>query len=93
MKLEIPASVTNTFQDYGINVYPQPAKNSFKIEIPSDLINAEIGMMDATGRMVIKTIADKKVTEIITTDLPSGVYMLMITKGSNRFNGKVIISR
>jgi PKD repeat protein len=93
VKLEIPASVTNTFQDYGINVYPQPAKNSFTIEIPSDLINAEIGMMDATGRMVIKTIADKKVTEIITTDLPSGVYMLMVTKGTSRFNGKVIISR
>lgn len=93
VKLEIPASVANTFQDIGINVYPQPAKNSFKIEIPSDLINAEIGMMDATGRMVIKTIADKKVTEIITTDLPSGVYMLMVTKGTSRFNGKVIISR
>jgi PKD repeat protein len=91
--LEIPASINNTFQDYGINVYPQPAKNSFTIEIPSDLVNAEIGMMDATGRMVIKTIADKKVTEIITTDLPSGVYMLMVTKGTNRFNGKVIISR
>ena len=79
--------------DFGIKVYPQPAKNSFKIDIPAELINAQISLMDATGRVVTKTLADKKVTEIITTELPIGLYMLMVTKNENQFNGKVIISR
>lgn len=93
MEVKIPASIKNTLNDFGIKVYPQPAKNSFKIDIPVELINAQITLMDAAGRIVTKAIADKKVTEITTTELPNGVYMLMITKGQNQFNGKVIISR
>lgn len=92
-EVQIPASVTNTFKEFGINVYPQPAKNSFKIEVPVELINARISLMDATGRIVAKTIADKQVTEIMASDLPNGVYMLMLMKDYNQFNGKVIINR
>ena len=83
----------NNFNDFGIKVYPQPAKNSFKLDIPAELINAQITLMDATGRIVAQAIADKKITEITTTDLPNGVYMLMVAKGQNQFNGKVIINR
>ena len=89
----IPLSINYTLNDFGIKVYPQPAKNSFKIDIPAELINAQISLMDATGRVVTKTLPDKKVTEIITTELPIGLYMLMVTKNENQFNGKVIISR
>ncbi len=92
-EIQIPASVNNTFREFGINVYPQPTENSFKIEVPTELINAQISLMDATGRLVVKAIADKKTTEILTTDLPNGVYMLMLEKGQSRFNGKVIINR
>ena len=93
IEVKIPASMKNNFNDFGIKVYPQPAKNSFKLDIPAELINAQITLMDATGRIVAQAIADKKITEITTTDLPNGVYMLMVAKGQNQFNGKVIINR
>ncbi|MFM9945082.1 MAG: choice-of-anchor V domain-containing protein [Bacteroidia bacterium] len=93
MEIQVPASVSNTFKESGITIYPQPAKNSFKLEVPSELINAQIILMDATGRKLIKALADKKETEILTLDLPAGVYTLMVEKGNDLFTGKVIISR
>ncbi len=93
MEVSLPASVNNALNAYGIKIYPQPAKNSFSIELPSELINAQISLTDATGRMVLKTVADKKVTEILSADLPNGVYLIMVSKELSRINGKVIISR
>jgi len=86
------ASLRNTLNENGIKIYPQPAKSSFIVDVPNELINAQIIMIDATGRTIIKVSADSKLTEIITSDLPSGVYMLMMNKESRQFNGKVIVT-
>ena len=92
-EVTIPASVNYTLAESGILIYPQPAKNVFKIEIPSDLINAEISIMDNTGRVLFKTIADKSIVEIGVNSLANGLYTISVEKDNQRSVGKLIINR
>lgn len=88
-----PASIASNFKESGIKLYPQPAKNSFKLEIPEELINSEITISDNTGRLVLKTVANKVLFEINTSLLSNGVYIVNLQKAGNSFNGKLIINK
>lgn len=92
-EVQIPATVANNFKEIGIKVYPQPAKNNFKVEIPNELINSQISLMDATGRVVASAIAERKITEISVSDLANGIYMLRVEKNGNKFTGKVNVNK
>jgi len=92
-ELNIPASIGNMFAEFGIFIYPQPAQNSFKIEIPADLIGSAITITDLSGRTILALTTDKNVHEIVSSELQNGLYLLNLSKGGKQFNGKVLINR
>ena len=91
--IEIPVSINQWFKYSGINIFPQPANTKLSIVIPPDLVNSTLILMDATGRTILKLLADKEINEIQTNEMPSGVYMLMISNDKRHFATKVILSK
>ncbi len=91
--IQIPASISQSFKNSGISIYPLPANSKLNIVVPSELINSKIILMDATGRILHTSLAHKIITELQTSDIPSGVYMLIIANETNQFTSKVFISR
>lgn len=61
--------------DNRIQVYPNPVKNTFKINNPGNLQIASVEVMDATGR-VVKVLKGSE--EYNVSDLPKGNYILKI---------------
>ncbi|MEG1591603.1 T9SS type A sorting domain-containing protein [Chryseobacterium sp.] len=61
--------------DNRIQVYPNPVKNTFKINNPGKLQIASVEVMDATGR-VVKVLKGSE--EYNVSDLPKGNYVLKI---------------
>ena len=80
---------TAGINDIGINnavsIFPNPAKDKFTVMIPENQINSELKLTDILGKNV-KTIPLKHSrTNIMTEELPSGIYFVSIIK-----NGKVL---
>ena len=85
------ASISKSFKDLGIKMYPQPASNNVMIEFPNDIVNAEISISDKIGRTIYTTQAKNSSVEINTLSLVSGIYFITIKNGGNSFYEKLII--
>ncbi|MCH8546380.1 MAG: CotH kinase family protein [Cryomorphaceae bacterium] len=71
---------TKTHKNEGqILVYPNPAKDSFFVQIESDLNAKNIRLTDATGRRVLQKNIEGKEESQIGHSLSSGNYFLQIT--------------
>jgi hypothetical protein len=93
VELNIPASIGNTLTQFGIYIYPQPAQNSFKIEIPAGLVGSILTISDLSGKSILTLTTDKSVHEIAVNEFQNGLYLLNLSNGAKQFNGKVLINR
>jgi hypothetical protein len=71
----------------GINVYPNPVTTAIKINIESlyegDV--ADIAIVDALGKVVLKLSTDQSSTEINLSNISPGIYQLVVnTKTENK---------
>jgi hypothetical protein len=84
----------NTF-----SITPNPAKNSCSLVFAQALNSkkAEVTIYDAWGRVALQQVYDNSANGIIRiTTLPqlaAGVYMVSVSSGTNKFFGKLTISR
>ncbi|MBK6816284.1 MAG: T9SS type A sorting domain-containing protein [Saprospiraceae bacterium] len=71
--------------------FPNPASNY--ITILFDGINAigSYSIYDVSGRLVLKTNKQSRATQIFTGTLLSGVYLVELRVGQNRYRQKLII--
>jgi hypothetical protein len=69
-----------------LNVYPNPATTSLKIE--SDFPNAQYLIFDSYGRTVLKGEVQEK--QINVSDLTPGLYFLQINAGEKSFCGRFV---
>ncbi|MEY3441765.1 MAG: putative signal peptide protein [Bacteroidota bacterium] len=60
-----------------INVYPNPSRGVFNVEIPN-VDNAEITIVTLTGMQVYSTTASQSLTKIDLSDLAAGMYMVRV---------------
>lgn len=77
-----------------IVLYPNPSNNIVNIQSNYGFINAEINIYSALGQNVkrITGINDKNII-ISTSDLPNGIYYLILTNENTKFIEKIIIQR
>ena len=79
-----------------ITVYPNPARNFFKIDFTSVKFQSVVlNLYDMSGKLVLTRKYDgyNSNIEVSTDDLRTGSYLLMIKTDVQEFSKKIIISR
>jgi len=86
----IAKETTTTDETSEISMYPNPAKNDVKLLLQQDG-PARVQFINSSGITVKQILTDGQSTNINTTDLPSGMYLLKITQGNSVSSGKLLI--
>lgn len=76
-----------------ITIYPNPAKDVLNIELPRDIKNAEIMLMDLSGRKTESVTATSQKIILSTDKLNNGLYVLIIKGNDYLQSRKVIIEK
>jgi hypothetical protein len=72
-----------------ISVYPNPFSNSLSIK--NDNKNIEVSLFDLTGKLVsVPQAANAGVTELNTSNLENGIYLLKINSEGNTITYKIV---
>ena len=62
-----------------ILLYPNPSKDVLSVYLPNIGSPVEINIYDATGKLVLSSVAQDIVTRINVSRLPKGIYILKVT--------------
>lgn len=73
----IGVSSTNIVKE--VNVYPNPAKDKFTVELNDVTLDGKIQLMNSVGQLVYQENINSNRTEIKVYDLPRGIYFLRIS--------------
>lgn len=81
---------TDVSVDNNIGIYPNPFTNSFNIKLAKNLRgNHTFEVVDISGRLVLKGDLSQSQSEVYTSSLTKGVYIVNVKDGSN----KTIVSK
>ncbi|HMG16195.1 MAG TPA: carboxylesterase family protein, partial [Saprospiraceae bacterium] len=69
--------------------YPNPAQNSFTVELPAQI--GTLNITDIDGRKISTQNNLSGKTEIDCTSFPNGIYVIQLNDGTNITSGKIII--
>ena len=72
-------------------LYPNPANNQLRIATSASIANAEVKIMDAQGRIVLKDNILGANAAIDVSTLSTGIYRLLLTQDNNTLSFNVII--
>ncbi|MFW6257728.1 MAG: SBBP repeat-containing protein [Prolixibacteraceae bacterium] len=92
LKLNGISSGTNTLttNDF-IHFYPNPFSNKITISATQQLQNAELWLHSVSGQTIIhKNNVSGSNIELVTGNIPAGIYFLEIKQKDNQFVGKVM---
>ncbi|MEZ4687591.1 MAG: T9SS type A sorting domain-containing protein [Bacteroidia bacterium] len=93
-----PFSLATTGISVGENsfrIYPQPATNHFRLELPEELqAGFSLWLTDINGKKVLDFgVVQYADNHEFTIDVPAGVYMLNLEKGGKRRVEKILFSK
>ncbi|WP_407556526.1 T9SS type A sorting domain-containing protein [Winogradskyella sp. 4-2091] len=74
------------FESYKVYVGPNPMKNQLNIELYNSSIINDIVLFDITGKQILKTTK----TQIFTSQLQSGIYLIRISTNNGIVTKKLI---
>lgn len=77
-----------------IIIYPNPAEDYFDFSLINDLNKdyVSIELINSNGKTVLSKNYNNPKGQINTSGLPSGIYLLKITQGSNIYTSKIMIN-
>ncbi len=86
------SSVSQTKNNFSLQVYPNPSQNQITFEIPISNTNSRLRMMNTEGKIVLeKEIpSNSQIVKVSLEQLSIGVYLLEWTNGENRYTTKII---
>ncbi len=95
VKLTNTTGVDETFErKLNLTVYPNPAANYVKLDMQESIDNANIQLVDLTGKVVKSMDASNQVNfQMDVSDLKEGIYLLNIITGSKNAARKIQIIR
>ncbi len=74
-----------------VEVYPNPTAGDLHVHLPADMSEVVMTLYDAAGHCVCQRTLSQPEAVIPMQELPSGVYLLCLTKGGQRvFQQKVV---
>lgn len=87
---EMESDIPQESQDLSLEVYPNPAKDRFMVQIPYGL-QGKLELLDATGRIVLEQRANSTLAEINVQDLSPGIYVLKLSGKFGMVSEQVVI--
>lgn len=93
LDFRINSAVTEESFEFGIECFPNPAKQLLNIHfLNPEAINTQLEIINLQGKTCIREeIGSSDATAIDVSNLPAGLYFLLIRKGNHRFSQKIII--
>ena len=77
-----------------LTLYPNPASDEVFVRMPSEIVNAEIRVFDAQGRMIKTVLSDSSPEVSISVDaFATGKYILQFQQGSVMYTGSFEVVR
>jgi hypothetical protein len=84
-------SVPEEFGKESLQIYPNPARNTFTISLNEFKVeSAELKMYDITGRQVFATTLNSKL-QILNPHLSSGIYLVRVNGGEKVWQEKLVV--
>lgn len=94
----ISASISNSYEDNFISIFPNPTKGAIKIEFNLDIKeNFSISIVDIKGRRILSldkkdySIKEQSIQIDLTDKLKKGVYFIQINSLTKSFNKQLAI--
>jgi uncharacterized membrane protein YqhA len=83
-----------SIQPSKINLYPNPTTGLINIQLPEGSINAQLQILDITGKTVYQREIDQQNIRINLSYLPNGIYHIsMVANTGKKFYGKVMVAK
>lgn len=74
-----------------ISLYPNPTNGQVTVQGVSE--GTSISVVNASGSVVLKTVAEPETTSIDLSNLPEGVYYVQVISGTNTVNKTVVLKK
>ncbi len=74
-------------------IYPNPAQNSVTVKTTTYDDATQIHILDLNGRILYSIMVNNDVTEINTTDLPAGIYLVRLSTNNKQTIRKLVIQK
>ena len=88
-KVTSPNGLTETNEN-GLKVYPNPSTGAFTIELPSDMQQAKVEMLNSVGSLVYQSDMNESKT-IYTQTLAKGVYFVKVKSTDSKVMVKKVV--
>ena len=83
----------NIPENIQFGIYPNPAQNSVTVKTTTYDEATQIHILDLNGRILYSTMVNIDVTEINTTDLPAGIYLVRLSTNNKQTIRKLGIQK
>ncbi|TAH27133.1 MAG: T9SS C-terminal target domain-containing protein [Cytophagales bacterium] len=83
-------NVENSFNEQGVKVYPNPAKNFINIDLANNNFS-QIILLDVTGREVFTNKLTSQTEKIDLSDLKKGLYILQLNGNSSNYRQTIVV--
>ena len=92
MKTDIPVGISE-FSFTKVLVYPNPSTGSYMVELPEGQTQAQLRVLDTSGKLIYQRELNQTITQIEMGDLPSGMYLIniLLNNGQTVF-GKLLLT-
>jgi hypothetical protein len=93
-EVAITGGINNLSKQTGIDIYPNPNKGTFTINVQEPKKDIAISIYNVLGEHV-KTLSTNSLTSQYTVDLDvaNGVYLVQVTNGGMKSNHKININK
>ena len=86
-----PTAVNNIHSDDRVNVYPNPVKDNFTIQLSEEPGNMQMEIFNIIGDKIMLSKIHQRTTIISTKDFASGIYFVTVRDGDKVFTRKLVI--
>lgn len=90
LSIDTKTSSISTEELLSTSIYPNPANGFVNIELPNEVVKANISIVDATGRTVLNTSVENNSTQVDVSALDMGTYFVRIS-ADDKFATKTLI--
>lgn len=85
---------TDDHRSFDAGVYPNPASDRLTLDLPTEILPADLRLTDVRGRTVQNGVITGPTTDIDVSALPGGIYLYTISSRSGQtVTGKIAIER
>ncbi len=93
---DIVVSTPSGEEEVEINIYPNPAKNNFTVELSDKLSSSAFAqLLDINGRLIKHLAFPERQNKISfdVTELNAGIYLINVITSERNFNKKIIVAK